>query len=131
MWFPYAQPSDIPESVASELDDAAFALRNASYRIRDALQTARFAVDDDGRPTDEGVATAIKDATLAQLAFWAETGDTTGAGAQNGGGSILSVSLPGGGGTTDPRSKRDALDAPNVETILRGCPGIQWGVGYR
>lgn len=131
MWFPYAEASDVPESVAAELEDVAFSIRNASYRIRDALRTARFAVNEDGHPTDDGVATAIKDATLAQLAFWAETGDTTGAGAQNGGGSILSVSLPGGGGMSDARAKQDALDAPTVEMILRSCPGIAWGVGYR
>lgn len=130
MWFPYAAARDVPASVADELDDVELSIRTASYRIREALKTARFDVDADGRPTDAAVAEAIRDATIAQLAFWAETGDTTGAGAQSGGGSILSVSLPGGG-ATDARAKQDALNAPNVDTILRGCPGIDWAVGYR
>lgn len=131
MWFPYATEDKVPASVAAELEDVGFALRTASYRVRAALQTARFDVDAEGRPTDAEVQTAITDATLAQLAFWAETGDTTGAGAQIGGGSILSVSLPGGSGTTDARTKQEAREAPAVDEILRSCPGIDWEVGYR
>lgn len=130
MWFPYATAAEIPASVAAELDDVEFSLRSASYRVRAVLLSARFEVDAESRPTDAAVATAITDATLAQLAFWAETGDSTGAGAQLGGGSILSVSLPGGGGTTDARSKQDAREAPAVDEILRACPGIDWVVGY-
>ncbi|WDH77928.1 hypothetical protein PTQ19_10380 [Microbacterium esteraromaticum] len=131
VWFPYAEPSDVPASVDEEFDDVAFTLRAASYAIRASLKTARFAVDSEGKPTDDDVAAAIKDATVALLAFWAETGDATGAGAQSGGGSILSVSLPGGSGTTDARAKQDARDAPAVEEILRSCPGIDWSVMYR
>ena len=130
MWFPYAEAADVPASVAEEFDDVAFTLRTASYAIRSSLKTARFDTDADGRPTDSDVEACIKDATLALMAFWAETGDSTGAGAQNGGGSILSVSLPGGSGTTDARSKQDARDAPAVEEILRSCPGIDWAVSY-
>ncbi len=130
MWFPYAETADVPASVAEEFDDVEFTIRTASYAIRNALKTARFDIDADGRPVDAAVATSIKDATLALMAFWAETGDSTGAGAQNGGGSILSVSLPGGSGTTDARSKQDARDAPSVEEILRSCPGIDWAVMY-
>lgn len=130
MWFPYAETSDVPAAVAEEFDDVAFTLRTASYAVRAALKTARFEVDADGHPTDPEVESSIKDATLALMVFWAETGDTTGAGAQNGGGSILSVSLPGGSGTTDARAKQDARDAPAVTEILRSCPGIDWAVMY-
>lgn len=131
MWFPFLEESDVPEHVAEEFEDLESALRDASYRVRSALKTATFDVDSDFRPTDETVATAIGDATLAQLAFWAETGDSSGAGAQNGGGSILSVSIPGGSGSTDARTKQDAREAPAVDDILRTCPGISWTVGYR
>lgn len=131
MWFPYAEAGDIPAHVADEFEDLDSALRDASYRVRSALKTARFDVDAEGHPTDDDVATAIKAATRAQLAFWSETGDDSGAGAQNGGGSILSVSLPGGSGATDARTKQEAREAPAVDDILRSCPGITWGVGYR
>lgn len=131
MWFPYANPEDVPVELTEEFDDIEVMLRTASYAIRSALKVARFEVDADGKPADADVAAAIKDATVALLAFWAETGNATGAGAQNGGGSILSVSLPGGSGTTDARAKQDARDAPAVEEILRSCPGIDWSVMYR
>lgn len=130
MWFPYAEASDVPAGIAEDLDDLEHALRTASYAIRNVLKTASFEVDDEGRPADDHIAEALKDATLAQLAFWSETGDPTGAGIQGGGGSILSVSLPGGSGTTDARTKQDARDAPAVEEILRSCPGIDWAVRY-
>jgi len=130
MWFPFLDEPDVPEHVAEEFDDLEASIREASHRVRSALKTARFDVDGDSRPTDPDVIDAIQDATLAQLAFWAETGDSTGAGAQIGGGSILSVSLPGGGGTTDARTKQEAREAPAVDEILRSCPGIVWEVGY-
>lgn len=116
MWFPFL------------VGDSA-EIRAASYRVRDELKTARFDVDQDGKPTDPVVLKAIEDATTAQLAFWAETGDSTGAVAQSGGGSILSVRLPGGS-ATDVRSKQDARTAPAVAEILRSCPGITWAVMY-
>lgn len=127
MWFPFLTEAGLPAEL-SALGDAG--IRAASYRVRDELNTARFDVDQEGNPTDPDVKEAIKDATLAQLAFFAETGDMTGAAAQNGGGSILSVTMPGGAGTTDVRAKQDARTAPAVSEILRGCPGIEWAVGY-
>ena len=130
MWFPFADPSDVPDAVVAELDDVHQSLRMASYAIRSALLTATFDVDAEGRPTDTSVEAAIRDATIAQLAFWVETGDSTGAGVQNGGGSILSVTLPGGSGTTDARTKQESREAPAVTEILRGCPGISWAVMY-
>jgi len=130
VWFPYAEETDVPAAVAVEFDDVATSLRTASYRVRDALKTARFEVDGDGKPTDTHVVEAIKDATIAQLSFWAETGDASGAGAQLGGGSILSVSLPGGSGAADARAKQEAREAPAVDDILRSCPGIDWAVQY-
>ena len=130
MWFPFLIPADVPDAVAAAFDDVADAIRDASYRVRSELSTARFAVDQDGSPVDEHVREAIKDATKAQLRFWADTGDSTGAAAQNGGGSILSVSLPGGSGTTSVTEKQDARTAPAVTEILHATPGIDWSVVY-
>ncbi|MGI6878833.1 hypothetical protein [Microbacterium sp. gxy059] len=130
MWHPFITAEEVPEAVAAALADVDHAIAAASRRVRGALKTARFATDADGRPTDPDVENAIKEATLAQLAFWADTGDETGAAAQAGGGSILSVTLPGGGGATDARSKQEAREAPAVDDILRSCEGITWEVHY-
>ncbi len=134
MWFPYLEAADVPEGVTAELGDVDQAIRDASYMVRDELQTARFEVHQSGPTAGQPVSTAVKetirDATRAQLRFWAETGDSTGAGVQLGGGSILSVSLPGGAGTTSPSAKQDARVAPAVAQILRGCEDISWAVQY-
>lgn len=130
MWFPFLVPEDVSEGVAAAFDDLDAEIRRASYRVRDELLTARFDVDQDGNPIEDSVREAIQDATKAQLAFWAETGDPSGAGAQNGGGSILSVSLPGGSGTTDAATKQAARIAPTVTEVLRNCDGITWAVNY-
>lgn len=131
MWFPFLEPAAVPPAITAGFEDVAAAIKAASYRVRDELRTARFPVDGEGYPESMLVRTTIQDATLAQLAFWADTGDSTGAAAQNGGGSILSVQLPGGSGTTDLRAKQDARTAPAVTEILRSCPGIDWAVTYR
>lgn len=134
MWFPFVEESDLTGDLEGAFADPARSIRNASYRVLDELRTATFEVhnggEHDGHPVAEHVGEAIKDATLAQLSFWAETGDESGAGAQNGGGSILSVSLPGGSGSTSLTDKREARIAPAVSEILRACPDIHWGVGY-
>lgn len=130
MWFPFLTANDLPAALVAAFDDVDGEIRRASYRVRAELRTARFETDQDGNPTDANVSAAIMDATKAQLAFWAETGDASGAAAQNGGGSILSVSLPGGAGTTDVNRKQDAREAPAVTEILRTCPGIDWAVSY-
>lgn len=131
MWFPFIEESDLDEELAAAFTDPTHSIRTASYRVLDELRTATFEVrTSDGQPVDGTVTEAIKDATIAQLSFWAETGDETGAGAQNGGGSILSVSLPGGSGTTSIAAKQEARIAPTVADILRAAPGIRWGVGY-
>lgn len=130
MWFPFLAEAEVHASLAAAFDDLTAAIRSASYRVRDELSTARFDVGQDGYPTDSDVVQAIMDATLAQLTFWAETGDITGAGVQSGGGSILSVSLPGGSGTTDYASKQAARTAPAVGEVLRGCEAIDWAVTY-
>lgn len=131
VWFPYVEASEISSHVADAYDDIDLSIRAASARVRAELKTARFAVDHTtGKPVDENVIAAIEDATKAQLAFWVETGDETGAGAQVGGGSILSVSLPGGSGSSSATDKEAARVAPAVAEILRNAPGIEWSVSY-
>jgi len=134
VWFPFLDVEDLSSDLAAAFDDAAQSIRAASYRVLDELRTASFDVHtfgaDEGKPVEAAVTDAIKDATLAQLSFWAETGDESGAGSQNGGGSILSVSLPGGSGTTSVAAKQEARIAPAVTDILRSAPGLRWGVGY-
>jgi len=125
---PYVNEEEA-SAYSAAFPDLSAAVVTASYRVRDVLRTARFDTLN-GDPVDLNVTKAIKDATLAQLAFWADTGDMTGAAAQVGGGSILSVTMPGGSGTTDLRAKQDARVSPAVEEILRGCPGIEWAVRY-
>lgn len=130
MWFPFVTGGDLTGALSSAFDDVDAAIRLASYRVRDELRTARFAVGPDGHPSETAVEQAVKDATLAQLTFWADTGDVSGAATQIGGGSILSVSLPGGSGTTDLSQKQSARVAPAVADILRNCDGIEWAVTY-
>lgn len=131
VWFPFISTSDVSDDVAAAFNDLDQTIRNASYRVLDELRTAKFEVrTSDGQPVDPNITASIIDATKAQLGFWAETGDESGAGAQNGGGSILSVSLPGGSGTTSITAKQEARVAPAVAEILRATPGITWGVAY-
>jgi microcystin degradation protein MlrC len=130
VWFPFIDEAEVPETVGASFDDLPRAIRSASRRVSTELKTARFDVDADGRPTSSDVVEAVQDATIAQLKFWADTGDENGAGAQSGGGSILSVSLPGGSGVVDARTKQEARVSPEVSEILRGCPGIDWEVQY-
>lgn len=129
-WFPFLIASEVDPSLQAAFTDLDRSIREASYGVRDELTAATFAVDADGVPVDTDVKDAIMDATRAQLAFWAETGDDSGALAQVGGGSILSVTLPGGAGAKTAREKAEARRAPAVESILRSCPGIEWSVGY-
>ena len=134
MWFPFITEEDVPASLDGAFLDVEQAIKDASYRVLDELRSARFDVLDSGvnagHPANEAVTAVIKDATIAQLRFWAGTGDDTGATAQTGGGSILSVSLPGGGGTKSAADKQEARVAPAVAEILHTCDAITWGVGY-
>lgn len=85
--------------------DARRMLIRASERIDDLLLTAVYDVDAVTlMPTDAKVIQALKDATCAQVAWWVETGDESGAAGAFQQVSIGSVSLgrgyTGGGSTT-------------------------------
>ncbi|MEX5711823.1 hypothetical protein AB1484_26905 [Parafrankia sp. FMc6] len=77
----YATPADLTAytGATSPPDNALVQLRGASLLIRHMTREAIYAVDTTGRPTDSAVAAAMRDATCAQAAYWAETGDPQGA----------------------------------------------------
>lgn len=53
-------------------------LRRASRRVDQALLTALYDTDDDGLPTDVKITTALRDATCAQVEYWATSGTDPG-----------------------------------------------------
>lgn len=65
---------DIPADVGGQL-------RRASRLVDKATRTAVYAIGPDGAPTSPEVVAILRDATCAQVAYWAETGDASGAGA--------------------------------------------------
>jgi len=95
-------------------------LRRASQSIDSLILTAVYDVDEDGYPTDLDVADALRDATCAQVAFWQETDDVTGAEAQAGVVKIGSVQL-GQSQTAAAASKtpEETRRAPEALSILR------------
>lgn len=76
----YATEADLagaPWGVTPE--NATSLLRAASVLVRQATRTAVYDVDATGAPTDTTVAEALRDATCAQAAAWANAGvDPTG-----------------------------------------------------
>lgn len=110
-------------------DNAARLLITATRRVDLALIGAWYPVDDDSMPTDPDVAAALADAVCAQVAWWVETGDSTGSGAGSEWGSVsigkLSLSRGGGGSgsrsgstTSGKRLAEDALDILTVAGLL-------------
>jgi hypothetical protein len=55
-------------------------LEVASTRVDEMLVGAVYATDDDGAPTDDDVTDVVKRATIEQVVYMLEAGDTTGAG---------------------------------------------------
>ncbi|WP_052062015.1 hypothetical protein [Rhodococcoides fascians] len=69
----YAEPSDLTEEwLPSVPSNAAALIRYASEMITEETTLARYAVDDDGMPTDPKVRKAFKRATLRQVVLWAK-----------------------------------------------------------
>lgn len=52
-------------------DNAASLLRSASILVRDATRAALYDVDPSGKPSDDVISGAFRDATCAQAAMWA------------------------------------------------------------
>ena len=88
-------------------------LRRASGVIDTLTRHSYFLADADGTPTDTDVLDVFRDATSAQVAYWQETGDITGAEAQGGSFSIGSVKI-GAAGDTSSKQSRIAPEAVQI-----------------
>lgn len=120
----YATSTDLAEYLGAAPPVDADRLLHAASRMLDAtaLLVCRYDVDDTtGLPSDEAVAAAIGRAVCAQVAWWSEVGDSTGAaGAGWGSVSIGSVSLGGRTGAAADGSDAAARQvAPQVWDELR------------
>lgn len=92
----YATVTDLADYLGTAAPDDAERLLAAASRMLDAkvLAYCRYDVDTAGMPSDPDVAAAIGRAVCAQVAWWGEVGDSTGAaGVGYGSVSIGSVSL--------------------------------------
>jgi hypothetical protein len=80
----YATPADLAEFAGADAvdEDSPRLLARASEEVDSLLLAAIYETTADGLPTDPQVLDALKRATCAVVEWWAETGDTTGAGRQ-------------------------------------------------
>lgn len=119
----YAVESDWDGSDFTEGDapvNLAKLIGRASLHIDSMLRNAVYEADDDGYPVDLDILEALRDATLAQVAYWEETGDVSGAmsGAQSMGiGSVNIGGIKSAGDT--PQSKNESRHAPEAVNLLR------------
>jgi hypothetical protein len=135
----YATTTDLANylNAAPPLDGARL-LADAS-RMLDALVLAfcRYDVDDDGMPTDDTVAAAIGRAVCAQVAWWDEIGDHTGAagvgygsvaiGSVNLGRSVTSVSGDDSAARQLAPQVWDELRAPGLhDKLVIGALAVPW-----
>lgn len=115
----YATSTDLANYTGTTVpSDADRMLARATEVIDRMLLTAFYSVDADGEPTDADVIAAVKKATCAQVAWWVETGDESGAG-----GTFQSVSIGGVSLTRGYTSKGSAAGhrtriAPEAWAIL-------------
>jgi hypothetical protein len=116
----YATAADLDGWLDDQLPeaDAAKQLRRASMHIDSLLITAVYRVDEDGEPLDLHVIDALRDATCAQVAWWADTGDTSGAASQYQQTSIGSVGLTRGYSSGKSAAGPSARTAPEAVQIL-------------
>lgn len=96
-------------------------LRRASIVVDGLTRRSVYAVDEDGYPTDPDIADAFRDMTCAQVAWWDDTDDVTGAGSQAGTFSIGSVSIGASGRTT-------GNGAPNAAASRIAPEAVEIGV---
>jgi hypothetical protein len=110
-----------PQSITEK--DLNARLRRASSVIDSHTRHARYEVDDDGYPTDEGIADAFKEATCAQAQWFDESDDITGSLSQDGTISIGSVSIGARGRSTGGASAeaRESRIAPEAVQILENA----------
>lgn len=93
-------------------------LRRASVIIDGLTRHSIFVADDDGTPSEVAVSDVFRDATCAQVAYWDETDDVTGAESQDGAFSIGSVSI-------GARSRSSGNGAPNAQQTRIAPEAVQ------
>ena len=135
----YATTTDLANYLraAPPLNSAGL-LADAS-RMLDSMVLAycRYDVDDDGLPTDLDVAAAIGRAVCAQVAWWDEVGDSTGAagvgygsvaiGSVNLGRSVTSVSGDDSAARQIAPQVMDELRSPDLhDKIVIGAVAVPW-----
>ena len=116
-------PAEGEEPVEPEpIDDADLnaRLRRASATIDGLTRRSVYDVDEDGYPTDQDIADAFRDMTCAQVAWWDDTDDVTGAGSQAGTFSIGSVSIGAAGRTTGNGAPNAAASRISPEAVEIG-----------
>ncbi|MFD7106094.1 hypothetical protein EYS09_14300 [Streptomyces kasugaensis] len=125
----YATPEQLAAWTGTPAPDGAERLlARASEDIDSALLTAVYPVDDDGDPTEQNVAEALRDATCAQVEWQLATGDDgTGAAGVWDSVSIGPVSLSGR--SSAPPAASGVELAPRAARALRRAglvPGVVW-----
>lgn len=106
--------------------EATRVLTRASQRLdATVLRTAIYDTDDvTGLPTDTDVIAAIRDATCAQVVWWAQTGSETGANDQYGDVAIGSVRLGRGKAGSGTASSTPAVAPAVADHLADLTPGV-------
>lgn len=129
----YATLSDLASYLrAVPPDDAATLLEQASRLVDVLLIGAVYDVDEDGMPTDADDIAALRKATCAQVKWFDETGDSTGAAEQFQSASIGAISFTRGytgAGSLTGAGQRYAPDAINTLRLAGLLPATAWAVG--
>jgi len=135
----YATVTDLASYLGTTPPDDADRLLTAASRMLDArvLAYCRYDVDTAGMPADPDVAEAIGRAVCAQVAWWGEVGDSTGAagvgygsvsiGSVNLGRSVTSVSGEDAAARQLAPQAADELRAPHLHgKITLGSVAVVW-----
>lgn len=119
----YVDPEPSPDNIGNLLRDASLMLDSR------VLRYALYDVNADGAPTDPLVVQALADAVCAQVEWWGEIGDSTGAmgvgwGGVSAGSVSMSRSVTAVSGDDSPARQfapkvADHLTAPNLHCRLR------------
>ncbi|MGV9282120.1 hypothetical protein [Streptomyces sp. NPDC003730] len=135
----YATVADLIDYLGTAAPDDAERLLASASRMLDArvLAYCRYDVDTAGAPSDPDVAEAIGRAVCAQVAWWGEVGDSTGAagvgygsvsiGSVNLGRSVTSVSGNDSAARQIAPQVADELRAPHLhDKLLIGALAVPW-----
>lgn len=102
---------------AEEMPSSATAdLAAASRLVRRLTLTAIYETDSDGAPTEPRVRDGLRDAVCAQVAWWEQTGDRTGAASIYAETRVGGVSLRRSAAGAEPGSARVAPELADILT---------------